>query len=129
MYGNVPVILSSDGIDRVAPPGSYIDAQQFESAAALARYLLYLHHNHTAYLEYFLWKRHYKLQSVPIDVYTAFCGLCTYLHEADIHRHVVKARFNFTQWLHLGSTCNMSGQNSVEINNRIWKSIRNNINA
>ena len=41
----------------IAPPNSYIHAEDFASPKALVDYLDYLHNNDTAYLEYHLWRR------------------------------------------------------------------------
>ena len=49
----VPVVYGLGNYSAVAPPHSYIDALSFPSVNALADYLLYLHHNDTAYNEYF----------------------------------------------------------------------------
>ncbi|KAK4323944.1 hypothetical protein Pmani_005403 [Petrolisthes manimaculis] len=72
----VPVVYGGANYSKLAPPHSYIDALSFPSAKALALHLLYLHHNHTAYNEYFRWKRFHIVRQ---DFYT-FCKLCEKLH-------------------------------------------------
>ncbi|XP_078483184.1 3-galactosyl-N-acetylglucosaminide 4-alpha-L-fucosyltransferase FUT3-like isoform X2 [Ciona intestinalis] len=58
-YGRVPVVWgpSKKDIEYLAPPGSYIHTEDFESPAKLVEYLLYLDKNDTAYREYFNWVR------------------------------------------------------------------------
>uniref|UniRef100_H2Z3S8 Fucosyltransferase n=1 Tax=Ciona savignyi TaxID=51511 RepID=H2Z3S8_CIOSA len=56
-YGKVPVVWgpSKSDLEYLAPPGSFIHADDFESPAKLAAYLLYLDKNDTAYREYYKW--------------------------------------------------------------------------
>jgi hypothetical protein len=63
--GAVPVYLGAPNIQEFAPEvgaieasygSSYIDASKFESPVALASYLLYLHDNDTAYMQYHRWR-------------------------------------------------------------------------
>nr|XP_004225940.1 galactoside 3(4)-L-fucosyltransferase-like [Ciona intestinalis] len=58
-YGRVPVVWgpSKKDIEYLAPPGSFIHTEDFESPAKLVEYLLYLDKNDTAYREYFNWVR------------------------------------------------------------------------
>ena len=60
---------------QLAIPGSFINTANFESVEALAKYLLYLNANDTAYNEYFLWKNEFKanarIGSWPCKVCTA----------------------------------------------------------
>ena len=42
---------------EMAPPNSYIHAEDFDSPAALVKHLNYLNSNDTAYLEYHQWRR------------------------------------------------------------------------
>uniref|UniRef100_H2YWD9 Fucosyltransferase n=1 Tax=Ciona savignyi TaxID=51511 RepID=H2YWD9_CIOSA len=55
--GKVPVVWGpkKSDVEHLAPPGSFIHADDFESPAKLATYLLYLDKNDTAYREYFKW--------------------------------------------------------------------------
>lgn len=52
--GAVPVVFGSTKSDyeAVAPPGSFIFLEDFETLRDLVTYLKYLDHNDTAYLEY-----------------------------------------------------------------------------
>jgi hypothetical protein len=54
--GTVPVYLGTANVDEFAPPGSYIDAADFNSPAAIAAYLKYLAETPRAYEEYFAWR-------------------------------------------------------------------------
>ncbi|KAK3879316.1 hypothetical protein Pcinc_016101 [Petrolisthes cinctipes] len=49
----LPVVYGFGNYSMLAPPHSYIDALSFPNVKALADYLLYLHHNDTAYNQYF----------------------------------------------------------------------------
>ncbi|XP_078351112.1 4-galactosyl-N-acetylglucosaminide 3-alpha-L-fucosyltransferase FUT5-like [Oculina patagonica] len=59
--GIVPVVLGGADYKKIAIPGSYIDILDFPSVKALADYLLYLDNNDTAYMEYFAWRKVYKV--------------------------------------------------------------------
>ena len=50
--------------EKLAIPGSFINVLDFESVEALAKYLIYLNTNDTAYNEYFSWKKKFKLTSL-----------------------------------------------------------------
>ena len=56
--GAVPVVYGAhpDDVNAVAPPNSFIHVEDFESPAALVKYLDYLDGNDTAYLEYHQWR-------------------------------------------------------------------------
>ena len=58
LHNAVPVVwgtMKSDYL-RIAPPHSFIHAEDFSSPEELAKYLLYLNSNDTAYREYFKWR-------------------------------------------------------------------------
>lgn len=57
----VPVVLGGANYTKLAIPGSYIDAFQFQSVKQLADYIKMLDGNDTAYNQYFKWKQTYKL--------------------------------------------------------------------
>ncbi|EDO36648.1 predicted protein, partial [Nematostella vectensis] len=61
--GNLPIVLGEGINDDVAIPGSYINIKDFPNIKALSEYIKYLDKNHTAYNEYFQWKRKYKINS------------------------------------------------------------------
>ena len=56
--GRVPVVWGplKEDVIRLAPTKSFIHAEDFNSPASLASYLLYLDKNDTAYREYFKWR-------------------------------------------------------------------------
>lgn len=59
--GIVPLVLGGADYKKIAIPGSYINVLDFPSVKALADYLLYLDKNDTAYMEYFSWRKTYKV--------------------------------------------------------------------
>lgn len=61
---------------RVAPPNSYIHVDDFSSPKELARYLLYLDQNATAYGEFFQWKGTGEFINTKF-----WCRLCAMLHQ------------------------------------------------
>ena len=63
----VPVVYGGAGYGRIAPPHSYIDANQFEPKE-LAEYLLLLDANETLYNEYFWWKDYYYVEAGPEQI-------------------------------------------------------------
>jgi len=52
----VPIYLGAPNVDEFVPPGSYINAANFDSPADLAAYLRYLVETPQAYEEYFAWR-------------------------------------------------------------------------
>ena len=74
--GIVPVVMGATYEDNVIP-GSFIDTSKFDSIEGLAKYLLYLNSNDTAFNEYFSWKQKYKrIHSRPLKM----CHVCKALH-------------------------------------------------
>ena len=59
----IPVVMGGASYEdeRLAIPGSFINVVDFESVEALAKYLVYLNANDTAYNEYFWWKKEFKV--------------------------------------------------------------------
>ena len=79
----VPVIYGGADYNRIAPPHSYIDANQLEPKE-LAEYLLLLDANETLYNEYFWWKDYYYVEAGPEQmVKRGFCELCKKLQLDD----------------------------------------------
>ncbi|EGG21579.1 glycosyltransferase [Cavenderia fasciculata] len=54
--GVVPVIIASPDTHSRLPKGSYIDAEQFDSAIDLANHLKSVYQNQTLYQQYFNWR-------------------------------------------------------------------------
>ena len=74
---------------RLAPPHSYIQAQDFATPAALAQYLISLSQNETEYLSYFWWQDYYQALAAPGSgepqarrrfFAQSMCRLCEKLH-------------------------------------------------
>lgn len=61
----VPVVMGAtrEEYARLAPPHSFIHVEDFKGPEDLARYLVYLDGNATAYNEYFAWKRKYVVKN------------------------------------------------------------------
>lgn len=59
----VPIVLGAYKEDyvNVLPPHSYINVDNFKTVRELAEYLQYLDKNHTAYAEYFAWKKYGRI--------------------------------------------------------------------
>jgi glycoprotein 3-alpha-L-fucosyltransferase len=75
----VPIVLGArrEDYQRLAPPGSFIHVEDFESAKHLAAFLKHLGNSHELYYAYFRWKTMGKF----ID--TKFmCRLCSMLHHS-----------------------------------------------
>ncbi|XP_039248692.2 4-galactosyl-N-acetylglucosaminide 3-alpha-L-fucosyltransferase FUT6-like isoform X1 [Styela clava] len=82
----VPVVWGAtrEDYEAVAPPGSFIFVEDFDSVEALADYLNYLDKNDTAYLEYLKW-----LTMKPRDMphygrARHWCSICRALHGINI---------------------------------------------
>ncbi|KAK3733515.1 hypothetical protein QZH41_007526 [Actinostola sp. cb2023] len=81
----VPVVMGGADYSLVAIPGSYINVDDFDSVEKLAEYLTYLNTNHTAYNEYFKWKRMFKLDTP----FMYGCALCTALQTSKVNKRKV----------------------------------------
>lgn len=88
----VPVVLRNSDYVNIAPKGSYIAVDQFESPTQLATYLNYLADNRAQYLKYFEWTKYYWHTS---EMWMSFCDLCQALHH-DLHR--IKIYDNIVKW-------------------------------
>lgn len=69
-YHVVPVVLGGADYTRFLPPGSYVNALDYESVEELVEYLKYLDRNEGEYMKFFWWKDSYKV------IGPNFCGLC-----------------------------------------------------
>ena len=79
--GIVPVVLGGANYSKLAIPGSYINALDFDSVKALADYLLDLDKNDTAYMDYFDWHKKFRVDgflhtSSFNEHYPWTCNLC-----------------------------------------------------
>jgi len=76
----LPIVMGARSEDYVAlaPPGSFIDVQNFSGPRELAQYLKLLAANSTLYNKYFEWKKTWS----PIDI-RYWCRLCMMIHLRD----------------------------------------------
>lgn len=79
-YNMVPVVYGGADYSAIAPQKSYINSRDFPTVEALAKYLLYLNSNDTAYNEYFWWKSSYEVLAVSSSKSLSWCHLCEKLH-------------------------------------------------
>ncbi|KAK3881216.1 hypothetical protein Pcinc_014345 [Petrolisthes cinctipes] len=96
----LPVVYGFGNYSMLAPPHSYIDALSFPNVKALADYLLYLHHNDTAYNQYFAWKRFHVIPTDWARISRAFCQMCERLHK-DNSTHI----YDMQKWFVVDSDC------------------------
>lgn len=59
----VVVVRGQANYSRLAPPHSYVDANDFASPRLLAKHLRKLHENDEEYLSYFWWQKYYRIAS------------------------------------------------------------------
>ena len=57
----IPVVLGGADYDQLLPPGSFINARQFDSPEHLAEYLHGVLNNVTLYDSYFKWRSFYNI--------------------------------------------------------------------
>ncbi|CAD7936561.1 unnamed protein product [Amoebophrya sp. A25] len=75
-HGLVPILIGppKEDVLLVAPRGSFIHVDDFESVEYLADYLDYLNANTTAYLEYHRWRKAFDIVDYVADEFPcAFC--------------------------------------------------------
>lgn len=83
--GTVPVVLGPPrkNYEQFYPATSFIHVEDFPDAASLAQYLLRLGGNHTAYMRYFDWRRHYvatrRLVRATSEFTEAICHACDHI--------------------------------------------------
>ena len=63
----------------VAPPGSYIHVEDFESPQHLAEYLHKVDMDDNLYNSFFEWRRYGEMINTKV-----WCRLCSLLHEKDL---------------------------------------------
>lgn len=80
-HNMIPVVFGGGNYSAIAPPGSYINAFDFDSPKILSSHLNKVASNFTLYSAYFKWKfEGYDIQTMPSD-----CGLCDKLHSDSFH--------------------------------------------
>ena len=59
-YNVIPVVFNGANMSAIAPPHSYINAEDFSSVKELAEYLTMVGRNHSLFASYFWWRDYYK---------------------------------------------------------------------
>lgn len=77
----IPVVYGGGDYASFAPPRSYINVEDFDSAEILASYLKILEQDLDSYLEYFEWKRDYVLEKGGLP---SMCKLCELLNDPSV---------------------------------------------
>ncbi|KAL5013396.1 hypothetical protein ScPMuIL_007666 [Solemya velum] len=108
----IPVVMGAPRQDykRVAPPGSYIHVDDFESPKALAEYLHKLDQNDDLYNNYFKWKG----SGWFLETGDFYCRMCSMLYEVETHPSIHYHDLN--KWWRGSDVC--IGRNS-------WRSLEN----
>ena len=97
--GMVPITMGATNYSRFFPPDSYIDTRDF-SPRQLAKKLLHLKEHVSEYMEYFKWRREYKLSGSLRP--QGFCRLCEILHTVD---YPYKSSFSMAQYWSAEKLC------------------------
>ena len=88
-YNMVPVTFGWANYSLYGPPGSYINALDYNSVEDLANYLSYLDKHDDEYLNYFNWRGKYNVKSLTMNTVT--CKVCQTLSN-----HMNTRRKNWT---------------------------------
>ena len=91
----VVVVRGGANYSRLVPPGTVIDASDFESATDLGYFLKQLAADKDRYLSYLKRKDNFYAEYKLVPVQEAYCKLCEYLHTLDQHR---KMYDNIRDW-------------------------------
>ena len=59
-YNVIPVVFNGANMSAIAPPHSYINAEDFSSVKELAEYLTMVGRNQSLFASYFWWRDYYK---------------------------------------------------------------------
>ncbi|VDD86072.1 unnamed protein product [Enterobius vermicularis] len=110
----VPIVLKDSIYRNIAPPYSYIAADNFASPKQLADYLKYLERNHEEYKKYFEWRRSFRKERVEPN----FCELCKMLHDVQRPRKVIS---DIHSWWNTYSKCQEDYGRTIAISNRIFR--------
>ena len=109
-YDVVPIVFGGANYSKMAPPFSYIDARDFESARQLVDYLRRLDDDDELYNRYFWWKAHYRVRNHVTDLKLTMCGLCARLHVDDGARKVYD---DLEKWWVRDSHCHVPRKDGV----------------
>lgn len=74
----IPIVYGGGNYTAVTPPTSVINVEDFNNIEELAYFINYLNDNLDDYLEYFEWKKHYK---IAIESKRVACKLCEMLND------------------------------------------------
>merc|ERR1712012_231573 len=80
-YGMVPLALGGLGrmdYEHLAPSGSFLHVDDFNSSEHLARYLTMLDHDNSEYNRFFAWRAQRK--EIMVRPSVQYCDLCKQLH-------------------------------------------------
>ncbi|XP_055330242.1 alpha-(1,3)-fucosyltransferase C-like isoform X2 [Paramacrobiotus metropolitanus] len=77
-YPVIPVVMGGANYSALAPPGSFVNALDFDSPADLAQYLQRILADRLLYNSFHEWRKVYTV--VPWGTPLAFCKLCEKLH-------------------------------------------------
>lgn len=101
-HNMVPVAFGWANYSLYGPPGSYINALDYDSVENLAKHLLYLDQNDDEYVKYFSWKGKHRVQSYTMN--KATCTVCQKLnnfmtsHATEHKRPAVLGYSTFKNW-------------------------------
>lgn len=70
----IPVVYNGAKMERILPPKSYINAEDFATVKELAEYLKFLSDNEDEYIKYFWWREYYH---VVVEDYLPVCDICS----------------------------------------------------
>lgn len=102
--GLVPIVFGpvKEDVQAIAPPNSYIFADDFKSPRDLVSYLNYLIRNNTAYMEYHRWRDQEINESIPEEdiakgPQASFCRLCKRLTQCTVQ---MKSIPSVAKWMY-----------------------------
>lgn len=101
MRGLIPVVVGGANYrnHHVAPPGSYIDALQFDNIKELARYITKIAQDDQLYNSFFRWRSNYTI--IEYDTLDYFCALCQRLHDSNNNNNCLHIVIIDTLIIHL----------------------------
>ena len=99
----VPVVLGGANYSAIAPPKSFINANDFSSPLELAQELQRLSVTEEEYLEYFRWKSDYWVEKQADRIRRMGCSLCKALNEP----RPLNSYHNLAAWWRGGGKCKM----------------------
>lgn len=96
MHDIVPIVRGAGNHSQLFPPGTYIDAAEFNSVEELGDHLNYLESNDTAYLQYLKNKEGYTFHRFSIKTKKAsYCQLCKKLHNLGKYGNMIPDMANW----------------------------------